>query len=65
MNVIQQGTGFSVKQRQVPCRHKFQLYVDYGVTQQGVWAKVGLNTTEYVLGYPPKPIPRLHMVKEG
>lgn len=47
-------TTFSVVERRVPCQHKFQFYVDYGTTNSGPWIKVGVNATEFGLGYLPK-----------
>jgi hypothetical protein len=48
-------TTFSVVDKRIPCPHKFQFYVDYGATQAGPWVKVGVNSTEFGVGYLPKP----------
>lgn len=47
-------TTFSVVERRVSCPHKFQFYVDYGTTNAGPWLKVGVNATEFGMGYLPK-----------
>lgn len=46
-------TVFSVAERRVSCPHKFQFYVDYGTTNAGPWVKVGVNSTEFGVGYLP------------
>lgn len=52
-------TTFSVVERKIPCTHKFQLYVDYGHTHVGPWLKIGLNDSEFGVGYLPVPKPRM------
>jgi hypothetical protein len=34
--------------------HKFQLFVDYGATEDGPWVKLGFNDTSYGIGYLPE-----------
>ena len=48
------ATTFRVVERRVQNRHKFQLYVDFGVTTGGPWIKFGVNDTEVSMGYLPK-----------
>ena len=50
-------TAFSVVEKRIPCPHRFQLYVDYGTTHSGPWIKVGMNATEFGVGYLPKTKP--------
>lgn len=47
-------TTFSVVERRVPCHHNFQFYVDYGASSGGPWVRVGINDTEFGIGYLPK-----------
>lgn len=46
-------TTFSVVESQIPCRHKIQLYVDYGNSDGGPWLRIGINETEFGIGYLP------------
>ena len=50
-------TTFSVVEREIHCQHKFQFYVDYGSSHNGPWLKVGLNQTEFSMGYLPQQKP--------
>lgn len=50
-------TTFSVVERHILCPHNFQFYVDYGSTDGGPWIRVGLNATEFGVGYLPKAKP--------
>jgi hypothetical protein len=39
----------------IECEHLFQFYVDYGATEYGPWAAIGIQDTEILVGYPPIP----------
>ena len=42
----------TVAQRKIANKNEFQFYVLYG-TNPGPWARVGINDTEYMVGYLP------------
>jgi hypothetical protein len=50
-------TTFSVVERRIHSPHKIQFYVDYGSSSGGPWIKVGVNETEFGVGYLPKTNP--------
>lgn len=55
-------SAFVVRQRNIPCQHKMQIYVDYGSTTRGPWIVVGINAVEYSVGYlPPKQKAKLNL----
>lgn len=46
---------FTIVERRIVNPHEFQFYFQWGMTQAGPWAKVGLNDTEYIVGFAPAP----------
>lgn len=61
-----QRAPFTVVERQVPCQHKIQFYVDYGASDGGPWLRIGVNTTEFGFGHLPLHQPvDLHVAKPG
>lgn len=51
-------SNFTIVERRIENPHKFQFYVTWGMTHAGPWAKVGVDDTEYVVGFAPTPQPR-------
>lgn len=49
---------FQIVQRKIDNHNEFQFYFNWGVTEAGPWAKVGINDTEYVVGFVPQPVRR-------
>lgn len=54
--------GFSLTDRKIQCAHNFQIYCDYGNTPKGPWVKIGINDTEYGIGFLPQEKPNLSAV---
>ena len=46
-------TPFTVADRQVPCPHNIQFYVDYGSSDGGPWVRFGFNSSEIGIGFLP------------
>lgn len=42
---------FELSSRPIPNQHNFQFYLGYGDNGYGPWAVLGLNQTEYFVGY--------------
>lgn len=53
-NTTATASEFTLQQRTIPRHHQVQFYMDHGRTAAGPWFKVGLNDTEYVVGFIPK-----------
>jgi len=58
-------TTFSVVENRVPCHHKIQFYVDYGSSDGGPWLKIGINETEFGIGYLPGTKTELRVASEA
>lgn len=66
-NVKQQTdarTAFTVVERQISNAHKVQFYMDYGATDGGPWLRIGINSTEFGVGFLPNPTTELRVASE-
>lgn len=53
---VQQSQGksaFEITHRKIRNPHHLQLYIDTGHSTAGPWLIIGLNSTEYGIGYKP------------
>lgn len=58
--LIAEAPRLTIAQRRIASQNEFQFYVLYG-TQPGPWVKIGLNDTEYLVGFLPQPTKRRHV----
>ena len=52
---------FTITSRRIENNYSFQLYTDFGSTESGPWLVLGINDTEYGMGY----LPEQQLVKMG
>lgn len=44
---------FVLMQKRISNPHQIQFYANYGMTELGPWARIGLNDMEYTIGFAP------------
>ena len=54
LQLVSELPQLTVAQRRIANTNDFQFYIQYG-SEPGPWVKVGVNDTEYLIGFLPQP----------